>query len=408
MAEVVNANSSFGQILVKLESFDQLPETRKKIEEYLNDYYPDAKSRTKVLFAGPPIKYKIEARFSGPDPKVLRQLAEQAEAIMHAEPWAKNVGNDWRQKVMVWNTSYSQTKARRCGVSREDVANALSGANYGSTIGMFKEDNKQLPIILKTNEEHEGDPGFLENISVYGDGPKSTVLSQIADDFNVGWEDPVIYRYNRRRAIIVRCDPISENITGDQLQARIADEIESIPLPEGYELMWDGEYKPQKDANSEIGAYFPLAIVLMVFVIVILFNSVRQTLIVFLLLPLSLIGVANGLFVLDKAFGFMAIVGFLGLLGMIIKNAVVLIDQINILLKDGKTPYQAVVESAISRMRPVMMASMTTILGMLPLITDAMYGSMAATVMFGLLFATVLTLIVVPVLYVVFYRIRVE
>lgn len=408
MVEVVNPNASFGQVLVKLQSFDQLPETRKKIEKYLNDCYPEAKPRTKILIGGPPITYKVEARFSGPDPKILRELAEQAEEIMNVDPWAKNIGNDWRQKVMVLNTSYSQSKARRCGVSREDVANAFSGVNYGSIIGMFKEDNKQLPIVLKTNENDAGDQGFFENIGVYGDGQQATILSQVIDDFKVEWEDPVVHRYNRRRAITAYCDPISGNITGDQLRSRILDQIESIPLPEGYELMWDGEYKPQKDANDEIKAFFPFAVILMVFIIVILFNSVRQTLIVFLLLPLSLIGVANGLFVLDKAFGFMAIVGFLGLMGMIIKNAVVLIDQINILLKDGKAPYHAVVEAAVSRMRPVMMASMTTILGMLPLVTDAMYGSMAATVMFGLLFATVLTLIVVPLLFVFLYRIKVE
>jgi multidrug efflux pump subunit AcrB len=222
----------------------------------------------------------------------------------------------------------------------------------------------------------------------------------------MAWEDPIIRRYNRRRSITAQCDPISSDITADQLLAKLKDKVEAIPLPEGYYMMWDGEHSKQVEGNKNVGAFLPLAFILMMIVIVILFNSFRQTMIIFLMLPLSFIGVANGLFVFDKAFGFMAIVGFLGLLGMVIKNAVVLIDQINVLIKE-RSPLEAVVESAISRMRPVMMAALTTILGMIPLINDAMYGSMAATIMFGLLFATILTLFVVPLFFCLFYKIKI-
>ena len=406
MAEVVKNNSSYGQLLVRTDEFDNLEGVKVKIDHYINENFPAALSHSKYLLGGPPLEFKIEARFMGPDPAVLHSLADQAKDIMRHEELAINVRDDWRQKVMTWEPVYNQEKGRRANVTRQQMALALQTANDGAVVGRFYDGDQAQSILLKVVDDTHDQNNQLQYLPVWGGGASATILDQVLDGSNMAWEDPVIRRYNRRRSITAQCDPISSDVTGDQLLAKLKDKVEAIPLPEGYYMMWDGEHRKQVEGNKNVGAFLPLAFILMMIVIVILFNSFRQTMIIFLMLPLSFIGVANGLFVFDKAFGFMAIVGFLGLLGMVIKNAVVLIDQINVLIKE-KSPLEAVVESAVSRMRPVMMAALTTILGMIPLINDAMYGSMAATIMFGLLFATILTLFVVPLFFCLFYKIKI-
>jgi multidrug efflux pump subunit AcrB len=408
MAEAISNNPSFGQLFIETHSYDEVNAIKGNVERYIKENYPDVEPRVKTYIGGPNIKFKVEARFSGPDPAVLHELADQAKAIMRADEATKDVRDNWRQRVMVWDPQYSQARARRSMVSRSDVANSLRRATEGLPVGLFRDNEEKIPIMLRTTSDDQRDISNLTNTPVWGMGQASVPLKQVVKEIKVKWEDPVIRRYNRRRAITAQCDPADPTMTGNTLFARLHDKIEAIPLPEGYTLEWEGEYRPQQESNEGIATYFPLAIVLILFIIVALFNSVRQPLIITLIVPLSLIGVSLGLLITGKAFGFMAIVGFLGLMGMVIKNAVVLIDQIDLNLADGMSPYQAVVQSAISRMRPVMMASLTTILGMIPLVTDAMYGAMAVTIMFGLLFATVLTLIVVPLLYVIFYRIPSE
>ncbi|MFA8435436.1 MAG: efflux RND transporter permease subunit [Marinifilaceae bacterium] len=408
MAEAISNNPSFGQLFIETHSYDEVNAIKGNVERYIKENYPDVEPRVKTYIGGPNIKFKVEARFSGPDPAVLHELADQAKAIMRADEATKDVRDNWRQRVMVWDPQYSQARARRSMVSRSDVANSLRRATEGLPVGLFRDNEEKIPIMLRTTSDDQRDISNLTNTPVWGMGQASVPLKQVVKEIQVKWEDPVIRRYNRRRAITAQCDPADPTMTGNTLFARLHDKIEAIPLPEGYTLEWEGEYRPQQESNEGIATYFPLAIVLILFIIVALFNSVRQPLIITLIVPLSLIGVSLGLLITGKAFGFMAIVGFLGLMGMVIKNAVVLIDQIDLNLADGMSPYQAVVQSAISRMRPVMMASLTTILGMIPLVTDAMYGAMAVTIMFGLLFATVLTLIVVPLLYVIFYRIPSE
>lgn len=404
-----NQNSSFGQFMIETNTYDETIDIRKKIDKYLKNNYPDARARIKGYVSGPPIKYKVEARFIGPDPSVLRLLSEKAKDIMRNEPACGDITDNWRNKVMTWNPRYSQEKASRAGILRTDLASAISrSTTTGLGIGLFRENGEMKPIFLKTDNKTLNNVESIINTSVWSErGSVAVPLKEVVGDMNLSWENSVIQRYNRQRAITVQCDPVDESMTGMALLTKVQDKIEAIPLEEGYSLMWDGEYKPSFESNKAVGTFFPLAILLIIFIIVMLFNSVRQSLIVIAIIPLSIIGVAIGLFITGKAFGFMAIVGFLGLIGMVLKNAIVLIDQIDINLnEEGILPYDAIVNAAVSRMRPVILAALTTILGMLPLVTDAMYGSMAVTIMFGLLFATVLTLLVVPLLYVLFYKIK--
>lgn len=406
---VVNQHSSFGEFLIETNTIEEAEKLKSILPTYFAEHFPDASVQVKGFVAGPPIPYKVEARFMGPDPDVLRKLSEQAKEIMHQHPQCYDIKDDWRNQVMTWNPQFSPLKASRAGITRQDLGSAVQRlTSSGLIIGEFRENNEKLPMVLKSDEQSQNSIGKISNTGVWSrNGSHSVPLKEVVDDITLSFENSVIQRYNQQRAITVQCNGVNANMSGFMLMALVRDQIEAIDLPEGYNLMWDGEYKPAMEANEATATYFPLAMLLIVLIILMLFNNVRQSLIVMLIIPLQIVGVAFGLFVTNSIFGFMGIVGFLGLMGMVLKNAIVLMDQIKINLeKEGVIPFDAVVDAAVSRMRPVFLAAATTVLGMIPLIPDPMFSSMAITIIFGLLFATVLTLIGVPLLYAIFFRIN--
>ncbi len=409
-AQTQNYNSSFGQLMIETHDIEEVEAVNAIVRNKVAGKFPNARMRIKGYIGGPPIEYKVEARFIGPDPAVLRNLAEKAQDIFHNEPACGDITNDWRNKVMVWEPVYAQDKATRAGITRADLGSAiLSSTSEGLGIGLYRDNDVMRPIFLKTDENSLNNLERIANTRVWGRNTATSVpLKELVDNpMKVDFENSVIQRYNRQRAITVQCDPVDPNMSGSTLMAKVQGKIEAIPLPQGYSLMWDGEYKPSLEANEATGQFMPIAMLMIVLIVVMLFNSIRQTVIVMAIIPLSVIGVSIGLFVTGKAFGFMAITGFLGLIGMVLKNAIVMMDEINLNLnEENVSPYEAVVNAAVSRMRPVLLAALTTIFGMFPLITDAMYGSMAVTIIFGLFFATFLTLLVLPLLYVLFYKIK--
>ena len=409
-AQTQSYNSSYGQLMIETHELDEIETVNNIIRNKVAGRYPDARFRIKGYIGGPPIEYKVEGRFIGPDPAVLRDLATQAEEILRAEPACGDITNDWRNKVLVWEPKYSQVKAGKAGITRADLGSAiLSSTSTGLGVGLYRDNDVMRPIFLKTDQQAQNNLDRIVNTQIWGRNSEASVpLKEIVENqIEVSFENSVIQRYNRQRAITVQCDPIDPNMSGASLQALVGSKLEAIPLPEGYSFMWDGEYKPSLEANEATGTYMPVAMLLIVLIVVMLFNSIRQSLIVMAIIPLSIIGVSIGLFVTGKAFGFMAITGFLGLIGMVLKNAIVMMDEINLNLNmENVSPYEAVVNAAVSRMRPVLLAALTTIFGMFPLITDAMYGSMAVTIIFGLFFATFLTLLVLPLFYVLFYKIK--
>jgi len=411
-AQTQNYNSGFGQLMIETHELDEVAEVNDIVQNTIAQKYPNARLRIKGYIGGPPIEYKVEARFIGPDPAVLRDLADQAEKVFHEEPMCGDVTNDWRNEVLVWEPQYAEAKAARAGITRSDLGGAiLSATSAGLPIGLYRDNDVMRPIVLKTDESAQNNLERIANSMVWGrNGNEPVPLKDVVDHpIKVNFENSVIQRYNRQRAITVQCDPLDPEVSGSTLMSKVGAKIEAIPLPAGYSFMWDGEYKPSMEANEATGTYMPVAMLLIVLIVMMLFNSIRQSLIVMAIIPLSIIGVSVGLFLTGKAFGFMAITGFLGLIGMVLKNAIVMMDEINLNLnKENSRPYDAVVDAAISRMRPVLLAALTTIFGMFPLINDAMYGSMAVTIIFGLLFATFLTLLVLPLLYVLFYKIKPE
>lgn len=400
-----NNNTAYGQFLLNIKNYDDIPGLIPVIQQHIDDAFPDAQAKVWQFQLGPGGGSKIEVEFSGPDPKVLRNLAEQAKAIMAADDGAISVKDDWRQRVSVIQPEYSATQGRRLGISREDMANELATNFSGRSIGVYREGDTLIPIIARAPQEEVLDPSMMGQIQLISKATGASVpLEQVVSGINTVWRDAIIKREDRVWRIKAQSDPVAGELPSDLLN-RLRPDIEAIALPPGYTLEWGGEYGDSSEANNNLASTLPLGFAAMVLVVVVLFNALRQPLVIWLVVPLSLIGVVLGLLVTGTPMEFMAILGLLSLSGLLIKNAIVLVDQMDIEIAEGKARFDAVVDSAASRVRPVMMGALTTVLGVLPLLFDAFFKSMAVVLVFGLTFATLLTLVVVPALYSVVFKV---
>lgn len=395
---MATSDNSYGELIVDTKDYETSIIAGEKIIKYIEENYPKANARKRIY--GPIFsEYEIEVQFSGPDPAVLRDLAEQAKMIMNNEPAISIAADNWRNQVKVLNPQFSVEQARPLGISRNDVANALAISTDGLTVGVMNYGNNTLPVKLKLEESLGDDVGKLTSIPVWGTYSQSSVpLGQVIEDVNLKWEDAEVYRYNGQRAIKAQCDPKQGFLTTD-VEEMIRPAINSIELPDGYSMEWKGSNEESSEAQSSLFKFLPLALGLMFVIVIALFNNVKQSLIIFLIFPFAFIGIVVGFITTGSNFTFLGMIGALGLIGMMIKNSIVLLDEININLREGRTQLRSITMAAISRLRPVFLASATTIFGMIPLLFDVMFKSLAITIIFGLLFGTLITLLVVPVLY---------
>lgn len=399
-------NSSYGQFLIQVEDFNGISSLLSKIQVYIDENYPAAQAKVWRFQLGPASGPKIQAEFSGPDPIILRRLADQAKTIMREDGGARSIQDDWRQPVSVIEPDYSANNGRRLGISRQDLASTLMQHFSGSTIGIFREGDTLIPIIARPPKVERDNISEIEQIQITSPITGASVpLSQITTDINFNWRDALIKKENRSWMIKAQSDPIAGQLASDLLN-RIKPKIEAMELPPGYQLSWGGEFGDSKEANENLAKAMPLGFIAMVLVVVILFNAIKQPLVIWLTVPLALIGVVPGLILTGTPLEFMAILGLLSLSGLLIKNAIVLVDQMDLEISEGKARFDAVLDSAASRVRPVMMGALTTILGVVPLFGDVFFRSMAVVLVFGLSFATLLTLIVVPALYAEFFKIN--
>jgi multidrug efflux pump subunit AcrB len=299
----------------------------------------------------------------------------------------------------------NEANARRLGITKRDLDNALLMSFSGYNVGLYRDGTNLMPILVRLPDEERLNIDSIRDVQLFSSTYDRYVqIDEVVGEFKTEWEDALIQRRDRKRTLSVLTDPdVFGTETANDLFNRLRPKIETIELPDGYFLEWGGEYESSTDASTALTASLPMGFLLMFLITLVLFNAVRAPLVIWACVPLAIIGVTVGLLVLNKPFGFMAMLGLLSLSGMLLKNGIVLLDQINTELASGKEPYQAVFDSGVSRVRPVAMAAVTTILGMVPLLADAFFESMAATIMFGLGFATVLTLIVVPMLYAMFH-----
>lgn len=398
-------NTAYGLLLVEVGDYQQVDAVLAEYQDKVDMQYPDAEPKFKKFRLGPGRDAPIEIRFSGPDTKVLRELSLKAQEIMHSTGNARAIRDNWRQAVKVIRPVLSETQAKRAGITRPALANSLETFFNGIQIGVYRENDNLLPIVLRPPADERNSVHELGNVQVFSPAAERMIpMEEIASELRTEMDFGVIHSRNRMLTITASCDP-KEGMPS-ALFAELRPLIEGIDLPAGYFMEWGGEYEDSTDAQQSLAKGAILPTIIMILMTVMLFNKIRNPLVIWLTVPLALIGVTAGLLATGRPFGFMALLGFLSLAGMLIKNAVVLLDQIMLELKNGKDPYYAIVDSAVSRIRPVAMASATTILGMIPLMFDAFFSSMAVTIMGGLMFATILTLIVVPVLFAMFHRIQ--
>ncbi len=399
-------NGAYGQLLVRVKDYHLIDPMMPIIQAHITEAYPDASSKAWRFVLGPGGGSKIEAEFSGPDPAVLRQLANQAKAIMTQDGDALSIQDDWRQPVSVIVPVYNEIAARRAGVSRKDLADALTTHFNGKTVGTYREGVDLIPIIARSPDAANATVESIKNIQVISSATGNAVpIAQVTSGFETVWRDGMLKSKDRVFRIKAQCDPLPGQLT-TTLFNRLRPHVETLEIPDGYELEWGGEFRNSKESNDDLMSAIPMGFLVMVLVVVILFGKIKQPLIIWLVVPLSIIGVVFGLVVTRVPLEFMGILGILSLSGLLIKNAIVLVDQMDVEIRDGKARFDAVVDSATSRVRPVMMGTLTTVLGVIPLFFDAFFKSMAVVIVFGLTFATLLTLLVVPILYSIFFKVN--
>ncbi|MFT5139366.1 MAG: multidrug efflux pump subunit AcrB [Lysobacterales bacterium] len=399
---------SYAQILFRIKDSEDVVPMMKDVDAFLAENYPQASIKFRRLEIGPSPAAKIVARFIGPDPDVLRKLAVQAKEIFRQDYNAVGIRDDWRERSKMIRPQLNEAAARRLGITKRDLDRALLGSFSGAKVGLYRQGTNLIPIIVRLPDDERLNIDSIHDVQLWSATFNRYVqIDEVVSEFRTEWEDALIQRKDRKRTLSVLADPdIFGTETANDLFKRVRPKIEALDIPDGYELEWGGEYESSAEASGALMASLPMGFLMMFLITVLLFNAVKAPLVIWATVPMAIVGVTVGLLLLNKPFGFMALLGLLSLSGMLLKNGIVLLDQINTELAEGTEPYQAVLMSGVSRVRPVSMAAITTILGMVPLLADAFFESMAAAIMFGLGFATVLTLVVVPVLYAMFHGIK--
>ena len=427
----------YGELIVDCADYETVMKVIPEVRERLRAAFPDAYVRIRKYNFSISTSHTVEVEFAGPDPEVLVDLANKAESIMARSPYVDpySVQNNWNPTHKEWVIQFSQPNAQRAGVTRSDVGHALKAAGDGYAVGMVKDREKiiavnitvrnadgsrienleEVPVwsTLNIHPDAGAMSGLMTGTSSADDVRKSmfrsTTLGAVVDDVHLDWTQGKISRLNGRRVIEAECDPSPwvHDATPAKVEASIREEIEAIDLPAGYSMRWVGEGEVSGESNQLIASMMPLTMGIVLLVLLMLFNSWKKVIIILICFPFVLCGIVPALLLTDTPFTFLAILGLMGLIGMMIKNAIVLVDEIGRLKEEeGQGDYDALVNATVSRVRPVLLASVTTIVGMVPLIVDPMYGSLAVTIIGGLAVGTIVTLMLLPLFYSLFFKVK--
>ena len=434
---MTSGGDCYGELIVDCPDYKTVLKTIPDIRRQLREEFPEAYVRIRKYNFSISTSHTVEVEFAGPDPAVLRELSAQAEAIMRHSPYVDvySVQNNWKPKGKALVAEFNQQDALRAGIGRGDVANALLAATDGMPVGVLNDQERMVTLNLQVRNDDGSRIRNLDEIPVWsmmnlrmsneelqgalagGRGMselqermfRAMPLGNAVCDIRFDWDEDVVLRMNGRRVIEAECDPNPDcdEATPARVVESIRPEIEAIALPDGYTMRWVGEGELQGEAIGNLMKYLPLTIFLILAILLALFNSWRKVLLILLCFPFVFCGITPSLLLTGQPLTFMAIIGMMGLIGMMVKNAIVLVDEINRLqTEEHQSPYTAVIEATVSRVRPVLMASLTTIVGMIPLVGDPMYGSMALTIMGGLTVGTIITLVLLPLFYAAMFRIR--
>lgn len=434
---MTSGGDCYGELIIDCKDYKTVVKQIPEVRRMLREKYPDAYIRCRKYNFSISTSHTVEVEFAGPDPAVLKELSNKAEDIMrrckYVDPYS--VQNNWKPYSKSYVVKYLQQDALRSGIGRSDIGNALMAATDGMPVGMITNQDKTIVVNMLVRNEDGSRISDLNDIPVWsmmnlhlsndelnsaisgGKGMselqdkifRSTPLSRVAKGITMEWDEDVVMRLNGQRVIEAECDPNSEidEATPAKVVESIKKDVEAIKLPAGYSMRWVGEGELQSDAIANLMKYVPLTIFIILAILLLLFNSWKKVFLILICFPFVFCGIVPSLLITNQPMTFMAIIGMMGLIGMMVKNAIVLVDEINRLqTEEKKSPYTAVVEATVSRVRPVLMASLTTIVGMLPLVTDPMYNSMAITIMGGLAVGTLITLILLPIFYTVLFNIK--
>ena len=428
-------SDSYGELIVNFEDYETMVKMKPVLNKYLHENYPGAYTRIRKYNLSIKATHTVEVEFTGPDPAVLKNLSRRAQDIFRDNPYADpyTINDDWEPLGHALVAKYNQASATRSSATRSDVSNAILAATEGLPVGHYFEGETKIGINLKMRKNDGSKIQELEEIPVWSTIPnvdaidESSIqkllyggkspdelkkeivspvpLNAVTDGVDLHWQERVVRRVNGQRAIQAQCDPL-EGYSPALVRTTSLGEISNIELPDGYQMRWVGEQELQGDALRNIFRYLPISIMLIILTLILLFNDFRKPIIVLMCIPMAFIGIVPGMILAGQPFTFMAIIGSFGLMGMIVKNAIVLLDELEKLIAEGKERYHAIIDATISRTRPVLMASFTTILGMIPLFGDPMYASMATAIISGLLIGTLITLLFVPILYAAFFGVK--
>jgi multidrug efflux pump subunit AcrB len=399
------ANESYAMMLVRAEDKDDIDNIISDMKKVLPAVNPDASFYFQRVQFGPGSGAKIGIRFSGDNAQVLRELADKSIAILEADAHIQDVRHNWRELGLSLNTQFDEISAGIAGVSRADFRDTIEYASTGLQLGKLYDEDYAYPIRAKMADAQQDPLDAIRNSQVWSSQQSRYVpFRQVSKGIELQSEEVQIHRRDRVPTITIWAEPGNEETAADAL-ARIWQPIQDIELPDGFKLEWGGEYESSADAQQALGKGLPAGFLVMFIISVLLFGRARQPLIIWAIVPMATVGVVAGLLLTDMPFGFMSLLGFLSLFGMLIKNAIVLLEEIDLQIEEGKAVKDAILEASASRLRPVTLAAITTILGMAPLLTDAFFADMSVTIMGGLAFATLLTLIAVPVLYSLLFKV---
>ena len=397
---------NFGNLLIELSHRRMTEGVKRRFDGYVAENFPDVWLRSSLFKLSPVPDATIEIGFVGEDVDTLLALSNQVENIMRQMPSLTNVRNSWGNRIPTWMPVYSQVKGQRISVGRSRMAQWITLATDGYPLGEFRRGDEVMPILLKDDDIEEYNLSNLQSMPIFSQSGKVYSIEQASSRFDFGYRTGVIKRYNRQRVMKAQCDPVDGQNTLLALKKLMARVRREVDVPGGYQMKIFGEQESQVESNQALVKYMPLALMLMFVLLLLLFDNYRDPIIILLMTPLIFIGVVLGLLLTHNQFDFFSLLGLLGLVGMNIKNGVILVSAIREKIDEQFDPYEAVVEAARSRLLPVSLAALTTILALVPLLFDSLFSSMAATIMGGLLVATVLTMVVLPVAYAIVHNIR--
>jgi len=409
----VGQSAAYAQLIVNVKDYRDIDAIIDEYDAWAKEQYPQALVPIRKYGVGPSNTWEFQVRISGPalvDAKVLRQIGEQGLQILAQDPLTGSMQTDWRQRTMKAEIDYNDARARWARVNREDMADTTKRAFDGRSVGLYREGDELIPIILRHVEDEREDVSSIDLLQVRpGNSSSSVPLAQVIDGINVKWEEPIIGRRDRRRTITIQANPVP-GVTLPTYRAGVLNAFEELQrsLPPGFKMEWGGEYEDSTKAQASLIPGIIPAVVIILFILVALFNAYRPPLVIVSVIPFVVIGITVGLLVTGVPFGFVALLGAMSLAGMMIKNSVVLLDQIELNLREGMNRYDATVEAAVSRLRPVALAAGTTVLGVIPLLQDVFWIGLAVTLMAGLSFGTLITMFLVPVIYAILYRVQPE